>query len=97
MSRPLKCVVVCIVCGMSVGWEVETHFTVAADAPPGRKVTAQDMPRIPHTEPVDALKSFRLANGFQLEVVATEPLVSDPVAACFDEFGCMFVAEMHGY
>ncbi len=70
---------------------------LAADDAPARKVTAADMPRIPHTEPTEALRTFRLAGGFQLEVVAAEPLVSDPVAACFDEFGRMFVAEMHGY
>lgn len=70
---------------------------LAADEATARKVTAADMPRIPHTEATDALKTFRLAKGFKLEVVAAEPLVSDPVAACFDEFGRMFVAEMHGY
>lgn len=74
-----------------------TRATIAADAPATRKVTAADMPRIPHTDADDALNTFRLASGFQLEVVAAEPLVSDPVAACFDEFGRMFVAEMHGY
>lgn len=62
-----------------------------------RTVTKQDMPRIPHTEPADAVASFRLAKGMQLELVAAEPLVGDPVDACFDEFGRMFVAEMHGY
>lgn len=76
---------------------IDSTTAIAADSPAGRKVTAEDMPRIPHTAPEDALKTFRLPSGFQLEVVATEPLVSDPVAACFDEFGRMFVAEMHGY
>lgn len=70
---------------------------LAAAPSESRRVTAEDMPRIPHTDPAEALATFRLAAGFQLEVVATEPLVSDPVAACFDEFGRMFVAEMHGY
>ncbi len=74
-----------------------TRTTFAADAAAIRKVTEADMPRISHTNSADALKTFRLASGFQLEVVAAEPLVSDPVAACFDEFGRMFVAEMHGY
>ncbi|MEO2012791.1 MAG: PVC-type heme-binding CxxCH protein [Fuerstiella sp.] len=62
-----------------------------------RTVTAADMPRIPHTDADNALNTFRLAEGFGLELVAAEPLVGDPVAACFDEFGRMFVAEMHGY
>ncbi|MBP88518.1 MAG: dehydrogenase [Planctomycetaceae bacterium] len=71
--------------------------TASAEEVVSRKVTAADMPRIPHTEAGDAVKSFRLAKGFELELVAAEPLLGDPVDACFDEFGRMFVAEMHGY
>ena len=62
-----------------------------------RKVTAEDMPRIPHTPADKALETFRIAKGCKLELVAAEPMVADPVDACFDEFGRMFVAEMHGY
>ena len=62
-----------------------------------RKVTSADMPRILPTGATDAIATFKLAAGFQIELVASEPLVSDPVDACFDEFGRMFVAEMHGY
>ncbi|MEZ6087672.1 MAG: c-type cytochrome [Pirellulaceae bacterium] len=73
-------------------------IAVAADvASVERKVTKEDMPRIPHTDPQDVLKTFKLADGFSVELVAAEPLVGDPVDACFDEFGRMFVAEMHGY
>ncbi len=68
-----------------------------ADSKSERTVTAADMPRIPHTDVNDALSTFRLAKGFSLELVASEPQVGDPVDACFDEFGRMFVAEMHGY
>ncbi len=69
----------------------------ADDIVKSRKVTKADMPRIPHTEPADALAGFRTADGFKLEMVASEPMVGDPVDACFDEYGRMFVAEMHGY
>jgi len=69
----------------------------ADDTKVNRTVTQKDMPRIPFTSTDDALDTFRLAKGFSLEMVAAEPLVGDPVDACFDEFGRMFVAEMHGY
>ena len=72
-------------------------FTSVLFAQENRVVTEADMPRIPHTELKDALSTFKLADGFELELVAGEPLVSDPVAACFDASGRMFVAEMHGY
>ena len=62
-----------------------------------RTVTQADMPRIPHTDPADAVATFTQARDFELELVASEPLVSDPVDACFDELGRMYVAEMHGY
>ncbi len=69
----------------------------SADEVVDRKVTREDMPRIPHTEPEQALATFKLASGFQLEMVASEPMVSGPVDACFDEYGRMVGAEMHGY
>ncbi|MDA1013269.1 MAG: hypothetical protein O3A00_02320, partial [Planctomycetota bacterium] len=64
---------------------------------PGEKPLADVMQRLKPLEPQDALKSFAIQHGFTLELVAHEPLVSDPVDACFDERGRMFVAEMHGY
>ena len=71
--------------------------TLLAQDAVARQVTEADMPRIPHTEADNALATFRLAKGFSLELVAAEPHVGDPVDACFDEFGRMFVAEMHGF
>ena len=41
------------------------------------------MPRIKPTETKDALKTFQVERGFKLELVAGEPLVGDPVDACF--------------
>jgi putative membrane-bound dehydrogenase-like protein len=69
----------------------------AADDIADRRVTKKDMPRIPHTPLSKVGESFKQARGFQAELVAGEPLVGDPVDACFDEFGRMYVAEMHGY
>ncbi|QDV19890.1 Cytochrome c [Gimesia panareensis] len=53
--------------------------------------------RIPATPPKDSLKGFKLEHDFKLDLVAAEPDVMDPVDACFDENGQMFVAEMRGY
>lgn len=44
-----------------------------------------------------ALATFTVADGFQIEMIASEPLVSDPVDMEIDENGRMYVAEMHGY
>lgn len=45
----------------------------------------------------NALKSFELEEGFQIELIAGEPLISDPVDMEIDEFGRLYVVEMHGY
>lgn len=48
-------------------------------------------------EPEQALKSFAAKDGFQLQLVAAEPLVTDPVAGAFDEDGRLYVVEMNDY
>lgn len=45
----------------------------------------------------EALSSFTLESGFKMELVASEPMISDPVAIEIDEHGQMYVVEMHGY
>jgi putative membrane-bound dehydrogenase-like protein len=47
--------------------------------------------------PEKALSTFQLPEGFTIEMVASEPLLSDPVAMEIDEYGRMYVVEMHGY
>ncbi len=55
------------------------------------------MPRIAATPPDKALATFEVRKGLQLELVANEPQVMDPVAIDFDEDGRMFAVEMRGY
>ncbi|MFI5192749.1 MAG: PVC-type heme-binding CxxCH protein [Chitinophagales bacterium] len=47
--------------------------------------------------PAQALQTFRLPEGFKIELVASEPMVASPVAMEVDEYGNIFVAEMRGY
>jgi putative membrane-bound dehydrogenase-like protein len=47
--------------------------------------------------PEEALKSFRVPDGFRVELVAAEPQVVSPVAIAFDEDGRLYVAEMRDY
>lgn len=52
---------------------------------------------IPPKEPAEAVKTFEAIRGFQMQLVASEPDVTDPVAAAFDENGLLYVAEMIDY
>ncbi len=56
-----------------------------------------ELPRIPPTEPADVMPTFQIKPGFRIELVASEPLVRDPIAMAFDEQGRLFVVEMRGY
>ena len=45
----------------------------------------------------DALRTFRLPPGYRLELVASEPLVADPVWMDIDPDGRLWVVEMRGF
>src|SRR3982751_3580926 len=47
--------------------------------------------------PGDELKTFYAAPGYRMELVASEPLVQDPVAIDWDAEGRLWVVEMLGY
>src|SRR5690625_133677 len=50
-----------------------------------------------YSRPEEILSTFEVAEGFQVELLAMEPLISDPVAMEIDEQGRLYVVEMHGY
>lgn len=47
--------------------------------------------------PEDAGESFRVPSGFRMELVASEPLITEPSGVCWDEQGRLYVTELHGY
>ena len=55
------------------------------------------IPAAPVVSPADAPATFALEKGFELELVAAEPMLHDPVALAFDGNGRIWVAEMQGY
>ncbi len=64
-------------------------------APP-KPVTGKIEPP-PPTPPAEAAKTFRVLDGFRMDLVAAEPLVASPVAMAYDENGRAFVCEMRDY
>lgn len=60
-----------------------------------KRMIAFDMP--PPKSPEEALACFRVREGFQVELVASEPVVIDPVALDWDSDGRLWVVEMRDY
>lgn len=62
---------------------------------------AAEIPRpVDAPQPLPAAQtaaSYRLPDGFRLEVAASEPLIASPSGLCWDEHGHLFVTELHGY
>ena len=58
---------------------------------------AEFLKPVPAKEPADALKSFEVLRGFRVDLVAHEPMVTDPVAGAFDEDGRLYIAELNDY
>ena len=54
-------------------------------------------PVLSPVSPEEALKTFEVAPGLKVELVAGEPLVASPCAMAFDRKGRLFVAENRGY
>ncbi|MDE0102070.1 MAG: HEAT repeat domain-containing protein [Bryobacterales bacterium] len=70
---------------------------IVASAACGSKSPVDGLDRTRPLVPEEALRTFRLSGGFRIEVAASEPNVTDPIAAAFDENGRLYVAEMRGY
>lgn len=47
--------------------------------------------------PEESMKTFYLPEGFRVELVASEPMIDEPVTIAWDGNGRMFVAEMNTY
>lgn len=48
-------------------------------------------------EPPNAAKTFHVLDGFEMQLIAAEPLVTDPVAITYDADGRAYVCEMNDY
>ena len=51
----------------------------------------------PALTPEDELATFKIVDGFRIELVASDPMIEDPVGIRFDEEGRLWVLEMRGF
>jgi mono/diheme cytochrome c family protein len=52
---------------------------------------------VPVFTPAESLSQFKVATGFKVELVASEPMVKDPVFVDWDDQGRMWVGELRTY
>ena len=55
------------------------------------------LPPSPPLSPKEAMEAFVIQPGHRIELVASEPMIGDPVQAVFDASGDLWVCEMRGY
>ena len=54
-------------------------------------------PESPALSPADALKTFYMPPGYRIELVASEPLIQDPIVIDWDRQGRLWAVEMPGF
>lgn len=64
---------------------------------PWLSLIALDFPSTPPVGPKDAAQTFHVLDGFEMQLIAAEPLVTDPVAITYDADGRAYVCEMNDY
>ncbi|MBI3465986.1 MAG: HEAT repeat domain-containing protein, partial [Planctomycetes bacterium] len=85
---------------LTIGLTFAALWSAAAAQPPVDDVSkdySSELPRIPPHEPAEAMDTFQVQPGYELQQVAAEPLVASPVAVSFDENGRLYVVEMRDY
>jgi len=60
-------------------------------------LTKIDFTKSPFLSAAESMKKIQVEEGFEVKLVASEPLISTPVAFSFDNKGRMWVIEMTGY
>ncbi|MEP6584829.1 MAG: c-type cytochrome [Ginsengibacter sp.] len=54
-------------------------------------------PPLQSLTPAESIKKFYLPEGYKIELVASEPMIGEPVSIAWDGNGNMYVAEMNTY
>ena len=65
--------------------------------PPARPSKIDPNPSSAYLTPEQSMATMKLPPGYHLELVASEPIIQEPVAIVWDGNGRMYVAEMRSY
>ena len=90
MLSRLRIIVLLVVGAVAVGYAGQVNKSW----PPGLQQVSEGSTPLP---PEEALKTFYMPPGYRVELVASEPLIQDPVMIDWDGEGRMWAVEMPGY
>ena len=94
LVRVLKILVVTVLALLIAG---AVTWRMLRGPDPAAILASIEVPASPVLEASEARGRFRVAPGFRVELVASEPLVVDPVAMDWDDEGRLYVVEMRGF
>src|ERR687895_2058304 len=72
-------------------------YQTSSSAQPWPPVIQKRSTESPALSPADALRTFSMPPGYRLELVASEPLIQDPIAIDWDPAGRLWAIELPGY
>jgi mono/diheme cytochrome c family protein len=88
-----RLVLLIVVATVAVGFGDQTSI-VNRQWPPGVQKVSDESPAL---SPADALKTFYMPPGYHLELVASEPMIQDPIVIDWDPAGRLWAVEMPGF
>jgi mono/diheme cytochrome c family protein/glucose/arabinose dehydrogenase len=89
----LRAVALLLLTGMATGYGQQSSPVNRPWPPEVQKVS----PESPALSPADAVKTFYMPPGYRVELVASEPLIQDPIVMDWDREGRIWVVEMPGF
>src|SRR5687767_1454142 len=95
-TRP-KAIAVYLCCLITI--ILNNHFNNSGNAWPAefsRRIIDTNPPVTP-LSPEESISKVQLAPGFHLQLVASEPMVQEPVSLAWDGNGRLFVVEMNTF
>ncbi|MDP4128924.1 MAG: HEAT repeat domain-containing protein [Bacteroidota bacterium] len=78
-------------------WSCNPSEKNIPEEPATRPASIVSNPSGEYLSPEESMKKMYLPKGYHLELVASEPLIQEPVSICWDGDGRMYVAEMLSY
>ena len=72
-------------------------FSVSQEKPTPVNEKEPVIERLQPRSPAEALKTFSVRDGFTMNLIASEPLLRDPVSITYDANGAMYAVEMTAY